>query len=256
MAKSYDAKKIKGEVKEIKKNIEMQKGEVGKLEEQKQALVEAMMEVEGSNIDVDAKQVIHEAVNAAIEKNREKGKEISNNLGQEIKTLESNKQESQESMSDAKNEKKKLEQRKKLLDRFGIGGTLDSGISKLEANIQEIEGINEEIIQAMQELSQVSGKAGNIWRNWEGIHVSIPDQVVDTWTIEELLKDREVRVEAWNTLLEAVQSINDTNNIDELKNNLENYQKAEDNITAVSNVIVLSFALLIEIVKRWKKGGT
>lgn len=162
MAKSYDAKKIKGEVKEIKKNIEMQKGEVGKLEEQKQVLVEAMMEVEGSNIDVDAKQVIHEAVNAAIEKNREKGKEISNNLGQEIKTLESNKQESQESMSDAKNEKKKLEQRKKLLDRFGIGGTLDSGISKLEANIQEIEGINEEIIQAMQELSQVSGKAGNI----------------------------------------------------------------------------------------------
>ena len=58
--------------------------------------------------------------------------------------------------------KKKLEQRQKLLDRFGIGGALDSGISKLEANIQEIEGINEEIIQAMQELSQVSGKAGNI----------------------------------------------------------------------------------------------
>ena len=162
MAKGYDTKKIKGEVKEIKKNIEMQKGEVGKLEEQKQTLVEAMMEVEGSNIDDETKRVIHEAVNAAIEKNREKGEEISNNLEKDIKTLENNRQESQESMSDAQDEKKKLEQRQKLLDRFGIGGALDSGISKLEANIQEIEGINEEIIQAMQELSQVSGKAGNI----------------------------------------------------------------------------------------------
>lgn len=162
MAKGYDVKKVKGEVKEIKKNIENQKEEVGKLEEQKQALVEAMMEVEGSNIDEETKQVIHEAVNGAIEKNREKGNEISQNLEKDIATLENNKQESQESMNDSMNEKKRLEQKQKLLDRFGIGGALDGGISKLDANIHELEGINEEIIQAMQELSQVSGKAGNI----------------------------------------------------------------------------------------------
>ena len=162
MAKGYDVKKAKGEVKEIKKNIENQKDEVGKLEEQKKALVEAMMEVEGSNIDEETKQVIHEAVNGAIEKNREKGNEISQNLEKDIATLENNKQESQESMNDSMNEKKKLEQKQKLLDRFGIGGALDNGISKLDANIHELEGINEEIIQAMQELSQVSGKAGNI----------------------------------------------------------------------------------------------
>lgn len=43
--------------------------------------------------------------------------------------------------------------------------------------------------------------------------------------------------------------------MDEITNNLENYQKAADNVTAVSNVIVLSSVLLIEIIKRWKKGG-
>lgn len=79
--------------------------------------------------------------------------------------------------------------------------------------------------------------------------------MTDTWTIEELLKEREIRSEAWSTLLEAVQNINDSRHIDEATNNLETYQKTLDSVTAVSNVIVLSSALLIEIIKRWKNGG-
>src|SRR5699024_9508890 len=87
MAKGYDIRKTKSEIKEIKQNIEQKKNEVGRLEQQKQALLDSMTQVEGSSIEEEAKQVVHEAINHAIEANREKGEQLSSEMGRDAQTL-------------------------------------------------------------------------------------------------------------------------------------------------------------------------
>ena len=213
-----------------------------------------MTQVEGSSIEEEAKQVVHEAINHAIEANREKGEQLSSEMGRDAQTLENNRQETTESISDATAQKTKLEQNQKLLERFGLGHTLDSGLSKLESNITELEDTNDEIIQTMQELSQITQKASNIWRETEkNIHIEIPDKIVDTWSIEDLLNERDIRSEAWNTLLEAFLTINDSQFSEYENNKLDLCDSAANGITATSNTILLSAALIIEMIKNYKK---
>lgn len=162
MSKSYDMSKNKESIKEIKSKLESKKGELSKLEEQKQELLGAITELSGLNLDEKSKKVINDSLKQALEKNKEKGSEISDQMGEDIKSLETIKQDTQESMDSATHEKSSIEKKKKLLDRFGIGGALDSATGEINQNIKELGEINEDSIETMRELEKLSQKAGGL----------------------------------------------------------------------------------------------
>lgn len=162
MTKGYDVKKSRSEIKEIQQNVEEKKGELSKLEEQKQALLEAITDVEGANVDEQTKQIVHESISTALEANKEKGNEMSTEMGDDIKHLEDIRQEINEYTEGARNQKESLKGKQKMLERFGIGGALEKGISNLDSNISELNTANQEAINVMQELSKVSQQLGGL----------------------------------------------------------------------------------------------
>lgn len=162
MAKAYDTNKNKGQIQEIKSTLETKEGEVSQLEQQKQELLGAITELSGLTLDEKTKQIVNDSLKQALEKNKEKGTELSDQIGESLKTLEMIKQDTQESMKSASQEKSSIEQKKKMLERFGIGGVLESATSELNQNIKELEEINDDSIKTMSKLEKVSQKAGHL----------------------------------------------------------------------------------------------
>lgn len=162
MAKGYDiSQNIEG-IKEIKNNLETKKSEISKLEEQKQQLLDAVTDISGANIDENTKKAVNDALNSSLEVNSQKGQEISNEMGSEMKRLEEIKQDTMDSVFDATSQKASIDKKKNLLDRFGIGGMLERATGALDANIQELSDIKDESIEVMRELEKASQKAGMI----------------------------------------------------------------------------------------------
>lgn len=159
---AYDLRRNKGRVSEIRQNIESKKSELTQLEMQKKELLDAVMDVQGAELDDKVKAEVKDAINSALEANQNKGQELSSEMGSEAKQLEEMKQDTQESIDSARNEKGKIEKKQKLLERFGFGDKLDSAVHELDDNITELGEVNEEIISALKELSQVSQKLSGL----------------------------------------------------------------------------------------------
>ena len=113
MAHSID--KVKDRQSEIKQNLETKKGELSELEERKQSLLESGIEVQDSDIDEDVKRNVMDLINQELEDNSEKGKEFSNEMGNDFSSLENAKQEVSEMSEGTEQERKKLEQKKLCL---------------------------------------------------------------------------------------------------------------------------------------------
>lgn len=160
MAKSYDTKKRKGEIKEVQERLEQKKGELGKLEKNKQEIMEAMTSVFGANLDEKTQEIVHQALDDALEKNKEQGERFNNEMMEEFKRLEDVIQETDETRQSAIKEKNNLEGTQKKIESFGIGNLLDKGINELNDNISELESISDEARNVMRELSNVSQKLG------------------------------------------------------------------------------------------------
>lgn len=60
--------------------------------------------------------------------------------------LEEMAQEVDESKSDTESERGKLEQKKVLLDKFGLGASLDNGISEMDDSLSQLEDLRSSII--------------------------------------------------------------------------------------------------------------
>ena len=155
---SYNLEKTKGKINEIKRNVESKKGELSDLEKNKQALLDAEISVQGADLDEKVQKTVMDAINNALEANAEKGQELSTEMNEDMSTLENMKQETQESLESSKSEKGKLEQKKALLDKLGLGQHLEQGISDLDDNQRELSGINEALIEAQREISETSTK--------------------------------------------------------------------------------------------------
>lgn len=93
-----------------------------------------------------------------LEANAEKGQELNSELSENMSDLESLKQNTQNSLESAKSEKAKIEHKKALLDKLGLGQHLERGISDLENNQKELGDINKELIDAQREISATSTK--------------------------------------------------------------------------------------------------
>lgn len=141
---AYNVEKTKNKIGEIKKNIETKKGELSNLEKNKQELLDAGVSVQGADLDEKVQKTVMDAINNALEANAEKGQELNSELSENMSDLESLKQNTQNSLESAKSEKAKIEHKKALLDKLGLGQHLERGISDLENNQKELGDINKE----------------------------------------------------------------------------------------------------------------
>lgn len=131
MARNHSLEANKGKLTDIKNNIDQKKKELSELQEQKQAIWDVRTTLEGTNIDEKAKSEIVDETNSALLDNSNKGKELSSEMNSDFKMMDELKQESQEAISDAETQRSNLQGAKSLLDRFGLGKSMENAISEL-----------------------------------------------------------------------------------------------------------------------------
>lgn len=159
---AMDLKRNKGKVTDIKTNIEQGEKTLEKLETTKENLMEARRDIEGSDMDKDAKKAAIDSLNRSLKENEEQGKEASDQLQGDVEMIEELKQETQESIDSTVDEKKKLEQKQALLDKFGLGNKLDQSIQEVSDSQMELEQFNESLIETEKELSNLKSKLGHL----------------------------------------------------------------------------------------------
>ena len=159
---AYSIEKTRSQVGDIKKRIENKQGELSGLEQNKQALLDAGMEVQGSNLDERTQRTVMDAINNALDANAQKGQELSDEMNDDLSALEDMKQETQESMESNAKERSSLESKKTFLDKFGLGRSLDKGISDLDDNRQELGDVQQELIDAQRQISDIAAKLGSL----------------------------------------------------------------------------------------------
>ena len=155
---AYNLERNKGKVSDIKQNIDTKQNEFKDLEKNKDELLEAGIEIQNSNIDENVQETLMDQINQALEANAEKGDELADEMNLDAKDLEDMKQETQESVQSNITERKNLEKKQKLLDKFGLGNKLDNAITELDDNKAQLEDFNQSLIDAGQKIDQISQK--------------------------------------------------------------------------------------------------
>ena len=159
---AYDLKRNKGKVTDIKTNIEHNQETLNHLETTKENLNDARMSIEASDMDEDVKQAAIDSLNRSLRENSEEAKETSENMRADVEDIENLKQETQETMDSTASEQKKLEQKKAILDKFGMGNLLEESIESTEQSHMELEEFNESLIETGKELDEIRSKLGRI----------------------------------------------------------------------------------------------
>ena len=154
----YSIDRNRGKVSDIKQNLDNNKNELADLEKNKQALLDAETELQASDLDEDVQKTLMEQINRALEENAEKGEEVSDRMTADFQDIEEMRQETQDSMQSNEQERGKLEQKKALLDKFGLGGALEDGIAELDDNRVQLEDFMDDLSNTEKELSEVSQK--------------------------------------------------------------------------------------------------
>lgn len=158
----FNIENTKNVVSDIKGNIDTKKKELSDLEKVKEELLEAGTEIQGANIGEKAVEVAMDGINRELEANAEKGKELSDEMKGDLDMLEEKKQETQDAISENADLKTKLEKKQQLLDKIGMGANLDSEISELDDNAMNLDSLNQSLIDAQKELTNVSYKLGSL----------------------------------------------------------------------------------------------
>lgn len=153
---NFSLDRSKGKVSDIKQNIENKKGELAQLEENKQKLLDAGTDIQGADIDENVQNQIMQEINRALEDNAEKGKELSDEMNEDAKDLEDLKQETQASMESNKTEREKLQEKQSVLDKIGLGGSLDDALTELDDNMGDLTEFQESLIETERDMDETA----------------------------------------------------------------------------------------------------
>lgn len=156
---AYSIDNTKSKISEIKKNIETKKGELDDLEKDKQELLDAGLDIQNNeDLDDKTKRVVRESISQSLETLSEKGEELSSDMTEDYQALNKESQEVHKSMESNMSEQKKLENKKNILEKFGLGKGVENSINELQENQRDLEDTIQDINETTQELDKVSGK--------------------------------------------------------------------------------------------------
>jgi len=144
---------------ELSKEVSSKKAMVEKLETAKAEVITARTEIEGSDISLESKEVAARVLEAKREQISEQGKEIGNELGQNLKEIETEKQDIQEAQESNKTQQKNLEAKNSILEKIGMGGMMDGVIGQLENEEKQLDSTMENAIELGKEAEDTTRKA-------------------------------------------------------------------------------------------------
>lgn len=161
MAK-FNIDSSKGKVTDIKGNIDTKKKELSDLEKKKQQLIDGRLELDDAHMDEETQRIVAEGLAKAREKITERGKELSSELDSDASMLEEMAQETDDVKSDTDAQRKKTEQKKALLDKVGLGASLDNAINKMTDSSAQLSDLRSSISEASQEVRNLQTQLGNL----------------------------------------------------------------------------------------------
>lgn len=147
---------------DVKRNLETKKSELEDLEKRKKELLDAGIAVQGSDMDEKVIQTIMGEINRSLEENSEKGEELSTEMTDDVKNLDDMKTDVQEMSKSAEDQKKKLEGKKSILDKFGLGKGIENAISEIDSNQVDLENLQNGLLESEHELNQISQKLNSL----------------------------------------------------------------------------------------------
>lgn len=159
---AYSIDRSREKVSDIKQNIEQKRNEAKSLEENKRELLDARLEIQDSDLDENVQRRLLQEIAEALENNSEKAEELSDEMNPDVTDIEDMKQETQLSTESSISERSSLEQKKQLLDRFGIGSSIDAAISDLDGNRADLEDFMESLIDTGKELDDLARRFSTI----------------------------------------------------------------------------------------------
>lgn len=159
---AYSIDRSRGKVSDIKQNIEQKRNESKSLEENKRELLDAGLEIQDSDLEENVQRRLLQEIAEALEDNSEKAEELSDEMNPDVTDIEDMKQETQLSTESNMSERSSLEQKKQLLDRFGIGSSIDAAISDLDGNRADLEDFMESLIDTGKELDDLARRFSTI----------------------------------------------------------------------------------------------
>lgn len=159
---AYSIDRSRGKVSDIKQNIEQKRNEAKSLEENKRELLDAGLEIQDSDLEENVQRRLLQEIAEALEDNSEKAEELSDEMNPDVTDIEDMKQETQLSTESNMSERSSLEQKKQLLDRFGIGSSIDAAISDLDGNRADLEDFMESLIDTGKELDDLARRFSTI----------------------------------------------------------------------------------------------
>lgn len=159
---AYNIDRSRGKVSDIQRNIENKRSEANALEENKQELLDSRIEIEDSDLDENVQRRLVQEIANALQENREKAQEISDEMNADVADIEEMKQEAQVSMESNVSVRASLERKKQLLDRFNAGSSLDAGLVDLEDNRMDLEGFMDSLIDTGKKLDDLARRLSTI----------------------------------------------------------------------------------------------
>lgn len=159
---AYNIDRSRGKVSDIQRNIENKRSEANALEENKQELLDSRIEIEDSDLDENVQRRLVQEIANALQENREKAQEISDEMNADVADIEEMKQEAQVSMESNVSVRASLERKKQLLNRFNAGSSLDAGLVDLEDNRMDLEGFMDSLIDTGKELDDLARRLSTI----------------------------------------------------------------------------------------------
>ena len=158
----HNIDKVKDKQSDIKRNLDTKKKELNQLEERKQALLDSGIDVQNSDMDESTKRLVMEQINQALEENSEKGKEFSSEITDDLMSLEDMKQEISEMTESTEQERRNLEQKKSILDKFGLGKNIDSAMSEMDDSKSQLENVHGDLIETEREVSDIARQLNSL----------------------------------------------------------------------------------------------
>lgn len=161
---SFNIKETRGKTAEAGRKIEGMSAQMDTLKQKKNQLLEARTELEGAEIDEESKEMIREGLSSMMEQTQEDAESLSDKIGEQTEILEENMQETQEAEAETTRAKSSMEKKAAFLESLGIHGVLDGVQGKLESDLQSIEAVQAEIIEARkmgEDAQRIASTMGN-----------------------------------------------------------------------------------------------
>lgn len=157
---NHSIDRVKEKQNDIKRNIEQKKDELNQLEQRKQSLLDSGTNIQNSDMDDETIKVVMELINQELEENSEMGKELSNEMQNDLSFLTEMKYEVNEMKESTEKNLNNLEQKKSILDKFKRANNIDSAISEMEDSKVQLDELNNNLIDTEKDLTETSQRLG------------------------------------------------------------------------------------------------